>query len=71
MTSQLLRCVYTGVSVAPRATAVGVAESPGLEGLVTLEAVAARMQCAPTKTFVKNVARIFAASECVCHRPHL
>jgi hypothetical protein len=61
-----------GVGVGVGAGAgTGAGDTGAADKTLSLEAVAARMQCAPTKTFVKNVARIFAASECVCHRPHL
>jgi hypothetical protein len=48
------------------AASSGSAAAPAGAGFVfTLQDVHSRMRCAPTKTFVKNVARIFAASTCV------
>jgi hypothetical protein len=68
-----LRCVYTGVSAAPRGmlentrtgAGAGLGDAGSPVGELSLEGIAARMQCAPTRTFVKNVARIFAASKLV------
>jgi hypothetical protein len=63
----LLRCTYTGVCACPRRSLVTTSEEPAMAGAeaddtFTLLGVIARMRCAPTKTFVRNLARIFAAS---------